>query len=276
MNKKTNHYTLMFVPEDDGKTFSVRVHKWLLKTILIFLLLFFAGLLTLLFKSGEIAAKLQLLRIVTDENYRLSDENKKLKELRNKIDTLNMLSSYLENLVIPPKLSEKLKIISPVASSSVIEKNVNSYDKNTYVDASSQSSNINERFSSLPNIPPVNGWITRQFSILPDSNSESHKALDFAASKGSPIKATAPGIVEDIRSDKYLGLIVTINHDYGFMTRYCHCSQILVSKKERVSRGQTIALVGNTGRSTAPHLHYEVLKDGKNVDPTEYLLVHQN
>jgi murein DD-endopeptidase MepM/ murein hydrolase activator NlpD len=276
MNKKTNHYTLMFVPEDDGKTFSVRVHKWLLKTILIFLLIFFAGLLTLLFKSGEIAAKLQLLRIVTDENYRLSDENKKLKELRNKIDTLNMLSSYLENLVIPPKLSEKVKIISPVASSSVIEKNVNSYDKNTYIDASSQSSNINERFSSLPNIPPVNGWITRQFSILPDSNSESHKALDFAASKGSPIKATAPGIVEDIRIDKYLGLSVTINHDYGFITRYGHCSQVLVSKKERVSRGQTIALVGNTGRSTAPHLHYEVLKDGKNVDPTEYLLVHKN
>lgn len=275
MNKKSNHYTLMFVPEDNGKTFSVRVHKWILKTLLIFLLFFLFGLLMLLFKSGEIAAKLQLFRIVTEENDRLSNENKNLKDLKSKIDTLNMLSSYLENLVIPSRLSEKLNISSPVVTPSIVDENTTSFNNNIYVDASSQSSNINERFSSLPNIPPVNGWITRQFSVLPDSNSERHKALDFAASTGSPIRATAPGIVEDIRNDKYLGLIVTINHDYGFVTKYGHCSQILVSKKERVSRGQTIALVGNTGRSTAPHLHYEVIKDGKNVDPTEYLLVHQ-
>jgi murein DD-endopeptidase MepM/ murein hydrolase activator NlpD len=277
MNKKSKYYTLMFVPEDNGKTFSLRVHKWILKTLLIFLIVFLSGLLMLLFKSGEIAAKLQLLRLVTVENDRLNVENKQLRELKSKIDTLNMLSFYLENLVIPSKLSEKLKIKPlSIPSPSILEEIKTPYNNNSYDEISTQPTNLNERLSSIPNIPPVNGWITRPFCATPDSYSDIHAALDFAASTGSPIKATAPGIVEDIRNDKYFGLSVTINHDFGFITKYGHCSQILVTKKERVSRGQTIALVGNTGRSTAPHLHYEIVKDGKNVDPSEYLLVHQN
>lgn len=277
MNKKSDFYTLMFIPEDNGKTFSVRVHKWILKTLLLFLLLFLAGLLLLLFKSGEIAAKLQMLNFITVENDRLNNENKQLKELKSRIDTISVLSSYLENLAIPSKLLEKFKVkavVSPINDN--LEDNSNRFSKNSFVDISSQPSNLNDRLSAIPNIPPVNGWITRPFSMLPDSNSNIHGALDFAASAGSPIKATAPGVIEDISNDKYLGLIVTINHDFGFITKYGHCSQVLVSKKERITRGQTIALVGNTGRSTAPHLHYEVLKDGKNVDPSEYLLVHQN
>jgi murein DD-endopeptidase MepM/ murein hydrolase activator NlpD len=267
----------MFVPEDNGKSFSIRVHRWILKTLLLFLILFLTGLLMLLFKSGEIAAKLQMLHLVTVENERLTTENKQLKELKNKIDTITVLSSYLENLVMPSKLLEKFKIkavVSPIGDSLV--DNSNRFPKNAYVDITSQPTNFNDRLSAIPNIPPVNGWITRSFSMLPDSTTDKHEALDFAASAGSPIKATAPGIVEEISNDKYLGLIVTINHDFGFITKYGHCSQVLVAKNERVSRGQTIALVGNTGRSTAPHLHYEVLKDGKNVDPSEYLLVHQN
>ena len=82
-------------------------------------------------------------------------------------------------------------------------------------------------------------------------------------------------MVEDIINDENLGLLVTIKHDHGFMTKYGHCSQVLISKHVSVKRGQTIALVGNTGRSTAPHLHYEILKDGKNIDPAKYLFVHQ-
>jgi murein DD-endopeptidase MepM/ murein hydrolase activator NlpD len=66
--------------------------------------------------------------------------------------------------------------------------------------------------------------------------------------------------------------MVTIKHGYGFMTRYGHCLQVLVNKGDHVERGQTIALVGNTGRSSAPHLHYEIIKEGKNVDPQEYII----
>jgi murein DD-endopeptidase MepM/ murein hydrolase activator NlpD len=125
---------------------------------------------------------------------------------------------------------------------------------------------------------PVNGWITKHFlkgSGRTGAGSDSHNGIDIAAAHGTPIRATAMGVVEDIRNDKYLGLTVEIRHDHGFVTRYSHCSQILVSLYDRVNRGQTIALVGNTGRSTAPHLHYEVLKNGRYVDPMEFIGVHQ-
>jgi murein DD-endopeptidase MepM/ murein hydrolase activator NlpD len=132
----------------------------------------------------------------------------------------------------------------------------------------------NEQAVSFPNISPVEGWITRQY--LPDSTTVNlgHQGLDFAAASGTSVKATAPGVVAKIENDKYFGLLVTILHDNGFVTKYGHCSQVLVSKHDRVDRGQTIALVGNTGRSTAPHLHYEVLKDGKNIDPSKFILFH--
>ena len=129
---------------------------------------------------------------------------------------------------------------------------------------------------SFPNIYPVEGWITRKFNMDSTISSTGHQGLDFAAATGTPIKATAPGVVGKIENDKYFGLLVTIHHDNGFITRYGHCSQILIGKHERVNRGQTIALVGNTGRSTAPHLHYEVIKDGKHIDPSQLILVHKN
>jgi murein DD-endopeptidase MepM/ murein hydrolase activator NlpD len=92
---------------------------------------------------------------------------------------------------------------------------------------------------------------------------------------GTPIKATAPGIVEDVRTDPFLGLLITVNHENGYTTKYGHCSQVLISMHDRVKRGQIIALVGNTGRSTAPHLHYELLKDEVNIDPLKYLLTYK-
>jgi murein DD-endopeptidase MepM/ murein hydrolase activator NlpD len=94
--------------------------------------------------------------------------------------------------------------------------------------------------------------------------------VDFAAQTGTLIRATAPGIVESVVFDTYFGLLITVKHRFGFVTRYGHCSQSLVSKGDKVRRGQTVALVGNTGRSSAPHLHYEVIKNGRHVDPLKY------
>jgi murein DD-endopeptidase MepM/ murein hydrolase activator NlpD len=127
--------------------------------------------------------------------------------------------------------------------------------------------------ASVPNIQPViDGWITRRFSMVGSDTSSVHTGIDYAATLGTLIRATAPGVVENVSNDKYFGLILVVRHGFGFSTKYGHCSQVLVSKGDHVERGQTIALVGNTGRSSAPHLHYEVLKDGKNVDPIKYVV----
>jgi murein DD-endopeptidase MepM/ murein hydrolase activator NlpD len=125
---------------------------------------------------------------------------------------------------------------------------------------------------AIPIIRPVRGWVTREFTENPMDPAGLHRGVDIAAAEGTVIQATAPGVVEDVASDEFLGKTLAIRHNFGFETRYCHCAQILVGKGDHVLRGQTVALVGNTGRSSAPHLHYEVLKDGKQVDPQRYMI----
>ncbi|HQV77313.1 MAG TPA: M23 family metallopeptidase [Chitinophagales bacterium] len=98
-----------------------------------------------------------------------------------------------------------------------------------------------------------------------------HAGLDFTAETGTPVYATGDGVVEIAGSqgDGY-GNKVVINHGYGYETLYGHNSKILVHAGEKVKRGQTIALVGSTGKSTGPHCHYEVWKNGVKIDPVNY------
>ena len=98
-----------------------------------------------------------------------------------------------------------------------------------------------------------------------------HKGLDFSAVTGEPIMATASGIVTEAGFERDYGKYIKINHGDGLETRYAHASKLLVSKGDVVRREQVIALVGNTGRSTGPHLHYEIRLNGRALDPKQYL-----
>ncbi|WP_397541423.1 DUF5930 domain-containing protein [Roseovarius salis] len=98
-----------------------------------------------------------------------------------------------------------------------------------------------------------------------------HKGSDFAAKHGTPIYATADGIVTHAKWLSGYGRLVKIKHDFGMETRYAHMSRIRVKKGQRVSRGDRIGDMGNTGRSTGTHLHYEVRVDGKAVNPMTYI-----
>ncbi|MCX7727429.1 MAG: M23 family metallopeptidase, partial [Chitinispirillaceae bacterium] len=247
--KPKNFYTLILVPEDNGKITTLHISRFVLNSFIVFLIVFIVGLLLLLYKSGEIAAKLQLLSLIKLENEKLIKENNNLRDINEKLNKLDILSKYLYNLSLYQ--NDELKNIEEskkIGDDTFTRKN----DIASSTKESREYSLVtNEQLLSYPNILPVEGWVTRKFSL--DSSVMGHAGIDFAAAIGTPIKATAPGIVENIKNDKYFGLIVTLLHENGFVTRYGHCSQILVSKHERVNKGQTIALVGNTGLSTGPH-----------------------
>lgn len=103
-----------------------------------------------------------------------------------------------------------------------------------------------------------------------------HEGLDFLAEVGTPIRAAASGIVVTAERTPDYGNIVKIDHGSGVETRYAHASKLLVKAGDRVVKGQLIAEVGNTGRSTGPHLHFEVRLDGASLDPRKYLKQEQN
>lgn len=129
--------------------------------------------------------------------------------------------------------------------------------------------------SSTPSIWPARGWVTSGFGFRKSPFTglrEKHEGWDIAARSGSPVRATADGeVVVEGREYGY-GNMVEVDHGYGVVTRYGHNSKHLVKVGDRVKRGQVIALVGNTGRSTGPHLHYEVLLHGIPVSPKNYVL----
>jgi len=129
--------------------------------------------------------------------------------------------------------------------------------------------------ASTPAISPVRGWITSRFGyrISPFTGKrEFHKGLDIGARKKSPIIAAADGMITFVGNKGLLGRVVTINHGHGIVTRYGHIHKALTKRGNTVKRGDVIALVGNTGRTTGSHLHYEVMLNGIPVNPKKYIL----
>jgi len=97
------------------------------------------------------------------------------------------------------------------------------------------------------------------------------QGIDLVAPQGTPIQAPASGVVVDIGRQSGYGKIVTLDHGNGIRTRYAHCEEILVKHGQRVKRGEDIALVGRTGVATNYHVHYEVIVNGRHVDPRTFM-----
>jgi len=128
---------------------------------------------------------------------------------------------------------------------------------------------------SVPSSKPVQtATYTSAYGVRSDpfrGSAAMHAGIDLAAPMGTPIYATADGVVDRAEWSGGYGNMVEIDHGKGLQTRFGHLSRILVHPGERVVRGQEIALMGSTGRSTGSHLHYEVRMDGRAVNPVPYL-----
>lgn len=171
---------------------------------------------------------------------------------------------------------EALKIISHKMSS------VDELKKQMYIQTKSydeiivQAKKKSEMLASIPAIQPCNkytriasGFGVRIHPIL--KVRKFHKGIDFAADRGTPVYAAGDGVI--LKTNKNLGGYgneIVINHDFGYQTRYAHLQKFLIKRGQKIKRGQLIGYVGNTGSSTGPHLHYEVLKNGKHVNPVHY------
>lgn len=130
--------------------------------------------------------------------------------------------------------------------------------------------------AATPSINPLQeGWVTSDFGNRASPFTglmEFHSGLDLGAPEGSPIISPANGTVTFAGTKGLYGKIIIINHGHGMATRYAHLSKILKKRGEKIKRGDVIGLVGQTGRSTGPHLHYEVRINGTAVNPQDYIL----
>ncbi|MCB1051324.1 MAG: M23 family metallopeptidase [Acidobacteria bacterium] len=152
-------------------------------------------------------------------------------------------------------------------SSQLLEARIDSLDE-----AYKQKS---ELLDSTPSILPARGWLSSGFSHRVDPFTRKrafHSGLDISAPIGTPVYAPASGVVTVQGLQGGFGNTIVISHGNGLETRYGHLSRFNTAKGRKVKRGDLIGYVGNTGRSTGPHLHFEIHKDGQAVDPLKYVL----
>jgi murein DD-endopeptidase MepM/ murein hydrolase activator NlpD len=130
--------------------------------------------------------------------------------------------------------------------------------------------------SGTPSIRPLRGgFLSSRYGRRMDpflGEVVHHSGLDYRARTGTPVVSTADGVVNFARRNGGFGLMIEINHENGFSTRYAHLSKLLVTRGQKVKRGEIIGLVGNTGHSTGSHLHYEVLFRKAHRDPLQYVI----
>jgi murein DD-endopeptidase MepM/ murein hydrolase activator NlpD len=288
--------TFMVVPHDGGSPVQIKTNLFILHT----LVLLCGGLLTW-----------AIMLMVKDVNYEVASFNdQKLKtemadiltELEQNRVLLNQMSQVDEKFRKLLKLGDRKQVMiyngvggpseqdSNYFSSLLQENNdelvnkVNQNLKETNGAAFQQSASFLEVSNYLgkqrsileatPSIWPIKGWITSGFGKRASpltGEPGKHYGVDIANEVGTPIRATADGLVVYAGWETGYGRVVVIEHGYGFSTRYGHCSMIDVKVGDTVKRGQVISYVGSTGRSTGSHLHYEVRIHGVPVDPEKYL-----
>ena len=129
--------------------------------------------------------------------------------------------------------------------------------------------------ASTPSVWPIRGYMSSGFGQRNDpftGEIERHYGLDLTARTGTPIRVTADGLVIETSTSPTYGKYVVVSHGFGAVTRYAHLSRIDVRRSQRLRRGQVLGLVGNTGRSRAPHLHYEVWINERAQNPLNYIV----
>jgi murein DD-endopeptidase MepM/ murein hydrolase activator NlpD len=298
--KKIN---IVILPEGAKRVRQIKVPKFLF--LLFFPVLICAGLLVAWIAKDYYSVKTDIprLALLQKENSRHQEQITSLTEkiliIQKKLTELNEFDKKLRTMVnleptraTPHFLgmggSDPATSSSRVAAEKLNKKIVRSAHKSLDEIDSEISVQMLERtellsylnkqkslLASTPSIWPTKGWISSEFGyrLSPFTDErEFHKGIDICNKRGSPIVSPAGGIVSSIETDAGYGKLLIINHGSGLITRYAHLDKVMVKKGQAVERGQEIALVGNTGRTTGPHLHYEVHLNGVPVNPLRYML----
>lgn len=197
------------------------------------------------------------------------DASSSINNVNSSMESPNVKNVNLKEAVNPKKINNE----QIVENAGKITKNAKDVEKMIkFVEI-----HINEQKAKLAATPalwPTRGYLTDGFGWRTHpitGKKDFHKGLDVATQLGNKIVAPADGYISFTEKNVMMGLLIHIDHGFGFATRYGHMASMAVKEGDRVKRGQVIGYVGNTGRSTAPHLHYEVIYMNKNMNPMHYI-----
>ncbi len=299
----TRRWTILVVPQGAGATREVQVSAGILKFLTGFAVVFATAVLGLTFTAVSKGVALSRLDRLERRNEILATELSQMTGMVTMLsDTVDALTDRDRNVrllaglepsnpdvlqagvggPVPTQTPEQVLLTETTLGqrSLVARSTLESLNRRALMLAASYQQAVDtltdyrDLLDRTPSILPVDGFVSSVFSsnrkhpIFQDDRP--HEGTDVVAPKGAGIMAAAAGRVVDVGNKVGYGLTVTVDHGDGLKTRYAHCSEVLVRAGQDVVRGEIIAEVGNSGWATNHHVHYEVLKDGKAVDPRLY------
>ncbi len=297
-------YTVMILPDETTKVRRYRVPRLIVRSLLaatVVLTLVFAAVITDYFLVKNQVTELVGMRLKTRQQKQqlitfaktINDLQSEMNRLRH-FDTKLRVMADLDGVIYPEQFmgigGENPEPFNPMETEisfqdKALIDNMTRGLTRLMTEATIQERSFQELveyledqkslLASTPSIWPVRGWKTSGFGYRTSpftGRREMHKGVDVATRTGTPIIAPADGIVIFAGREGGFGNMVVLDHGYGLATKYAHNSEIDVKRGQKVDRGDVIAKVGNTGRSTGPHLHYEVLVNGVAINPMRYIL----
>jgi murein DD-endopeptidase MepM/ murein hydrolase activator NlpD len=248
------YYNLMIIPDGVDKPHGIKVKAWLFKAIIIAAIALAILLLVVFLSYGKLLAQAGMAERLQKENemlrlykYKLGLLEANMKEIQTVVDRIAQLAG----------VDFKMPELPP---DSILMANIDAGATEVKLPADNRR--------DIPDGVPLKGFMTRGYS---DDSVENHPGIDIACTIGTPVLATAAGKVSFAGFDSTYGLSIIIDHAMGVSTLYGHVSEILVRAGDDVAAGSKIALSGNTGKSSAPHLHYEIRENGIAVNPLKYI-----
>jgi murein DD-endopeptidase MepM/ murein hydrolase activator NlpD len=294
-NLNSKDLTLVIIPPNERKPINIRMPLWIVYLLSIGLIVFVLTCSFAIFyainTNVNVAEHEKLKKVVTDQTQEIEQYSESLEDMSTTIKSLLEKDEEIRQELGEPKRKKrrskrynkaniferkykKLQTKSGIKEKiALLKTNVNALNK-SYSRSYQKVSHNKHKFSYTPSIWPVYGRIRSGYGIRKHpilSRRVFHKGIDIPSWFGAPIKTTADGIVNYSGWSGGFGLIVIINHGFGYRTLYAHTSQTLVRKGQYVKKGEVIAQVGSSGLSTGAHVHYEVHRWRRPINPKPYL-----
>ena len=294
-----NKLTFLIVPDSSGVSKQLSVPVWFLYTsLLVVVLLVFASFFLASEFFGDRVNEAELAKLKA-ENGQLAEKFENLRwslaETDSRYNQLVQKEIALRTIFDLPEISteeRQLGIGGPgalsVAQMSETQKlaysteaevdcllRLSGFELEKYAEVEQALHDLDDRLDHTPSIWPTKGWYSCGYGMRDNPFTgyrEFHRGIDVANHAGTPVIAPADGRVKEFGKYGKMGKMLVIDHGYGFVTRYGHLSKVEVKRGQRVKRGDVIAKMGSSGYSTGPHLHYEVWRNGKPLNPRNFIL----
>lgn len=285
IKRRAPKISVLIVPEDNAEPYSFRIRKSLVKV------LYVLGVLLLIhvIVGGIFYAKYIKLSGVNKKlvsyNEHLQEDNKRVIVLSDKFYALEKEYEKVKSLLgvepgvdlasndhVRQKKPKLFDNIVPAVKTGLSATNHTFSENTKRFFLSPRKSKVHQYADNVPTLLPVQGFLTQGYYKNGWFGAKNHTGIDIVAKTGSVIRAAGSGTIIFASWTYDLGNLIIIDHGDGMLSYYGHNQRILKPEKSFVKKGEPIALLGNTGRSTGPHLHFEIWKDGNPVNPKDYLV----